>query len=583
MSGLGVVCFISNFSYLADPSYVVMRRRLLSEFDRVWIDCMNGDSRETGKLTPDGLPDPSVFSTERDREGIRLGTAIGLLARTGAEPGESAVQYRDFWGVSKQSDLTDALTNGDRHLYHVATPGPANRHSLRPLDVSDAYLSWPRVVELARVAPISGLQEMRHSALIDIDRDALAERMERYFDPRTSLQQLGTIHRGFALRAGGFVPEAARERLLAAGKFEESALRRYALLPFDNRYCYWSPRPPLWNRARPELAAQVREDNRFFMARPLAERPRENLPATVTRLLPDYHLLRPNVVAIPMRLGSSSSDQGAAQQALIEESEQATVANLSAPATIYLDTVLEESDPEVLWMHAVAVIASGQYLRENSHGVRQDFPRVPLPATGDVLLASARLGDQAASLLDSEEPVDAVTTGAIRRELRLIGVITTAGRRQLDPSAGDLAITAGWGHTGQGGVTMPGRGRAVERPYTGLELASFREGLADLDMTMDELLACLGETCYDIYLNDVAYWRCIPARVWKYTIGGYQVMKKWLSYRERALLGRDLKSEEARYVTEMTRRIAAILLLEPALDANYERVKADPYAWPGTT
>ena len=30
----------------------------------------------------------------------------------------------------------------------------------------------------------------------------------------------------------------------------------------------------------------------------------------------------------------------------------------------------------------------------------------------------------------------------------------------------------------------------------------------------------------------------------------------------------------------MTRRIAAILLLEPALDANYERVKAETYAWP---
>jgi hypothetical protein len=30
----------------------------------------------------------------------------------------------------------------------------------------------------------------------------------------------------------------------------------------------------------------------------------------------------------------------------------------------------------------------------------------------------------------------------------------------------------------------------------------------------------------------------------------------------------------------MTRRIAAILLLEPALDENYERVKADTYPWP---
>jgi len=31
----------------------------------------------------------------------------------------------------------------------------------------------------------------------------------------------------------------------------------------------------------------------------------------------------------------------------------------------------------------------------------------------------------------------------------------------------------------------------------------------------------------------------------------------------------------------MTRRIAAILLLEPALNENYERVKADTYTWPG--
>jgi len=55
-------------------------------------------------------------------------------------------------------------------------------------------------------------------------------------------------------------------------------------------------------------------------------------------------------------------------------------------------------------------------------------------------------------------------------------------------------------------------------------------------------------------------------------------MKKWLSYRERPLLGRDLRAEEARYATEMARCIAA-LLLEPALDENDARVKAETYEW----
>ena len=39
------------------------------------------------------------------------------------------------------------------------------------------------------------------------------------------------------------------------------------------------------------------------------------------------------------------------------------------------------------------------------------------------------------------------------------------------------------------------------------------------------------------------------------------------------LLDRSLTVEEARYVTEMARRIAAILLLSPALDANYRAAK----------
>ena len=83
-----------------------------------------------------------------------------------------------------------------------------------------------------------------------------------------------------------------------------------------------------------------------------------------------------------------------------------------------------------------------------------------------------------------------------------------------------------------------------------------------------------------MYLNDAAYWKNIPANVWEYTIGGYQVIKKWLSYREQELLGRPLRAEEAREVMNIARRLAGIILLQPALDANYQSVKASTYAWP---
>ena len=72
-----------------------------------------------------------------------------------------------------------------------------------------------------------------------------------------------------------------------------------------------------------------------------------------------------------------------------------------------------------------------------------------------------------------------------------------------------------------------------------------------------------------MFLNDSTCWRNIPEPVWEFTIGGYQVIKKWLSYREKTLLGRGLNLDEVNYVTEMARRLAALVDLQPALDANY--------------
>ena len=42
-TGRGLLCYISSYSYLSDPSFVVARESLLKQFDRIWIDSLNGD------------------------------------------------------------------------------------------------------------------------------------------------------------------------------------------------------------------------------------------------------------------------------------------------------------------------------------------------------------------------------------------------------------------------------------------------------------------------------------------------------------------------------------------------------------
>ena len=63
-TGRGVVCFISNYSWLDGLSFTGMRERYLEAFDAIRIDSLNGDKYKTGKVAPDGSPDPSIFSTE---------------------------------------------------------------------------------------------------------------------------------------------------------------------------------------------------------------------------------------------------------------------------------------------------------------------------------------------------------------------------------------------------------------------------------------------------------------------------------------------------------------------------------------
>lgn len=58
-------------------------------------------------------------------------------------------------------------------------------------------------------------------------------------------------------------------------------------------------------------------------------------------------------------------------------------------------------------------------------------------------------------------------------------------------------------------------------------------------------------------------------------MGGYPVIKKWLSYRELKVLGRPLHLEEMTYIAEVIRRLKAMLFLGEKLDANYREASAN--------
>lgn len=311
-TGRGIVCFISSYSYLNDASFVVVRQHLLQGFNSIWIDSLNGDSRETGKRTPTGTADPSVFSTAMNPAGIKLGTAVGLFVRRGAEnEHQTSVRYREFWGNRKREALYESLNDPELEAtYKSAAPTRANRFSFRVHSVTGNYAAWPTIRELTDSAPFSGLQEMRKGELMAINRSDLETRLSRYLDPKVSFQTVQSEKVGPVSDAGRFNPESARQNIVPREPFDPDQIIRYALLPLDNRYAYYTIIRPVWNEPRPEFSGQMRNGSIFIVSRMMAERPLEGLPIVPVRVLADYHLLRPNVQAIPTRLYQSDAPQG---------------------------------------------------------------------------------------------------------------------------------------------------------------------------------------------------------------------------------------------------------------------------------
>ena len=559
----GIVCYISNYSWLDGRSHTGLRERFLGEFDRVWIDCLNGDKYKTGKQTPDGKPDPSVFSTPHNREGIQVGTAVALLARTPKHAGSAEVLFRDFWGEDKRKQLYDNGGGQGSEQYRTVLPIQALGLAFRPMQTEADYTSWPLLTELFPTS-YPGVKTSRDDGLVDMDRAALVQRMQAYFDSKVSHEQMRQIAPKLMTDASRFVAVDTRVLLRARGIMTDNFVK-FLYRPFDVRWLYWEPLTKLLDEKRAEYFPHVFEGNVWLTA--CQQNRKEFDPPIVCRPLVAIHIIERTANLFPVLL----RDPSVAMPGLVDPHADRRLGdhlvNLSDAALAYLNTFGGVADAPHLFHHAIAVLHAPLYAAMNGSALRQDWPRVPLPVSRDALLASAALGRQVAALLDPETPVAGVTAGKVSAAMKAIGSPAKVGGGQLADA--DFAVTARWGIAGKGGITMPSTGKVVERAFT-----------PDEENALEEGVLRLGPDTVDVYLNGTAYWRNVPRRVWDYHLGGYQVIKKWLSYREKALLGRGLSVDEVAHVRDTARRIAALLLLGPTLDANYAAATAAVHEWP---
>ena len=543
-TGRGVVCFISNYSWLDGLSFTGMRECYLDAFDAIRIDCLNGDKYKTGKTTPDGKPDPSIFSTPGDPVGIQVGTAIATLVRKAEHTSAASVSFRHLWGQAKLTELTGAAEMEPAALYEDVEPELPLGLPFAQVAVNSGWSEWPSLPDLFPTS-FPGVKTSRDSFLTDVDLDRLEKRVTDYFNPNLRHEEIARQYPSVMESTRRFDARGVRDALLQRG-LKEDGFVRHSYRPFDNRWLYWEADTKLLDEKRADYKKHIFKGN-LWLGSNKREIDNEFSHGTLIHDLGNWKLGNWGIHFFPAYLLDEPTE---GQQPMLDGSGEQRRPNLSAAAQRYLDRL--GVGVEDLFHHVLAVLHDPAYREANAGALRMEWPRIPLPAwpAGDApaadLRASAARGRELAALLDPETPAPGVTAGALRPELAAIAVPSTAdGRNMADD---DFALTAGWGHFGTGDAVMPGHGRAVERDYTAAE----RETLGDF-------VAVLGSATVDVHLNDNARWSNVPAAVWNYKLGGYQVLKKWLSYRESKVLGRSLLPEEVQHFTDTARRIGAIL------------------------
>ena len=438
------------------------------------------------QAAPDGPPDPSIFSTEGDPVGIQVGTAIATLVRRTEHTPADEVGFRQLWGQGKRAELLETAEAAPDALYAGIEPLlPLGLPFVRTA-VSPDWFDWPSLPELFP-ASFPGVQTGRDAFLVDTDLHRLRARIADYFDPTLNHEEVARRYPRVMADTARFDAKRVRETLLARGGPVESGFVRYAYRPFDTRWFYWEAETKLLREKSPRYPQHVFEGNRWLVTQ---QKPRrEWSPPQVIAHIGCLDLVDRSATCIPIWL----HDYG-----IGNDGGDARHANLSTTMQRYLDRL--GTDEEDLFHHVLAVLHGPAYREANAGALRMEWPRIPLPGwpNGDAagaataLARSAARGRALARRLNPDTPVPGVTQGTLRPDIAAIAVPATVDGRNM--AGDDFALTASWGHFGQGDTVMPGQGRVAERAYAPDERAA-----------LDDASTILGKTTFDIYLNRRAW------------------------------------------------------------------------------
>jgi predicted helicase len=512
-TGAGVLAFVTNHSYLDNPTFRGMRQSLINTFTEIYLLNLHGNSKKN-EHCPDGSRDVNVFD-------IQQGVAIGLFVKEPGKTQPARVHYADLWGErehkykflwSQDFKSTEWQELKPESPFYFFFPQDPNLRA-----------EYEKGRSMTDISPVNnlGFQSHRDPFAIAFGCDEMTQRVEDMRGTKLSDSEL----RGKYGLAGGWDVGAARTAVRKDSHWQEK-FSDVLYRPFDKRHSYFST--AVMDRPRRELLAHVAHH--------------ENLCINTVRQtkMPDWHHavvsncptpavyveIKDGSNLFPLYLYPEAGIHAHQQQSLIgpqtwEAGKDGRVPNLSRQFIAEIESrfgLKFVSDgkgdlkgtvgPEDVFAYIYAVLNCPSYQSRYSDFLKLDFPRVRLVADNEQFVELSSLGMkliQAHLMYTRDPPVIAVSFPVVGEN-----VVHKSFPRftDINPKTGDY---------------------------------------------LDECR---------VYINETQYFENVPQEVWEAEVGGYQVCYQWIKDRRGEVLSYADQSHYERLVPALYESLQVIEEIE---------------------
>jgi predicted helicase len=514
-TGHGILAFITNHSYLDNPTFRGMRQHLMTTFDEIYVLDLHGNSKKKEK-TPEGGKDENVFD-------IQQGVAVILAIKTGATHASSlqkAIYHAHLWGLREEKYAALQQGNLNEIKWQKIQPDkPFYLFTPQDKNLRDEYKkSW----KITDVFPITslGVTTARDEFAVAFDKKMIQTRLSEFIDKNKNDNELLQKY-GLHDTRDWKIAES-RKRLRT--QYKDERLRKFSYRPFDNRWTYHDL--AILELDRRDVLGHLYFEN-IGLVTLRRTRSQDNWNFALATEHPtdkSYITSLDNAYVFPLYLYTTPEETAGT---LFAQTETTRKANL-APAFIkameeklgmrFVDLTLpfghpsptgrgesaappsalgkgagglgQVFTPEDVFYYAYAVFHNPTYRTRYAEFLKIDFPRLPLTGNRKLFFKLVEKGRELVELhlLKSSKVDDFITTYPEPGSNK----VEKAGHA---PSPQPLSSPKG---------APKGRGGRV-------------------------------------WINEKQYFGQVPEEVWNFKVGGYQVCDKWLKDRKgRVLSGEDI-------------------------------------------